>query len=154
MARPISPTSRTPTGVNSIPIDDAAPWTAPNWPTPEVSRGSRRTAARNTRGAISLSSSTHFVLMPNSNWLKPVALPPRQACDEATADGIEKVNEHDWQCVRCVQQRPDGRTARSQEDLRLEGHQLRRVFADVGGIACAPAQIEVHVSAHGPTQSL
>ena len=38
--------------------------------------GSRRTAARVTRGAISLSSSNHFALTPYSNWVKPVALPP------------------------------------------------------------------------------
>src|SRR6266446_1121160 len=37
------------------------------------------TAARVTRGAISLSSSSHFTLMPYSNTVKPVALPPGRA---------------------------------------------------------------------------
>ena len=41
--------------------------------------GSRRTAARVTPGAISLSSSSHFPLMLNSNSMKPVALPPGRA---------------------------------------------------------------------------
>jgi hypothetical protein len=43
-----------------------------------------------------------------------VAARPRQAGDETAADGIEKVNEHDRHCARCLQQRPDGRAARSQ----------------------------------------
>ena len=41
--------------------------------------GSRRTAARVTRGAISLSSSSHFPLMRYSKIVKPVALPPGRA---------------------------------------------------------------------------
>ena len=41
--------------------------------------GSRRTATRVTRGAICLSSSSHFPLMPNSKVVKPVALPPGRA---------------------------------------------------------------------------
>ena len=36
-------------------------------------------AARVTPGAISLSSSSHFALMPYSNWINPVALPPGRA---------------------------------------------------------------------------
>src|SRR5215213_4180765 len=51
-------------------------WMAPNWPVPEAMAASRRIAARVTPGAISLSSSTHFALMPYSNKTKPVALPP------------------------------------------------------------------------------
>ena len=38
--------------------------------------GSRRTAARVTLGAISLSSSSHFPLRVYSNRLNPVMLPP------------------------------------------------------------------------------
>ena len=41
--------------------------------------GSRRTATRVTPGAICLSSSSHFPLMPYSNCVKPVALPPGRA---------------------------------------------------------------------------
>src|SRR5262249_11662577 len=40
---------------------------------------SRRTAARVTRGAISLSTSSHFPLKPYSYWTKPVALSPGRA---------------------------------------------------------------------------
>ena len=52
---------------------------APNWPIPAAMAESRRTAARVTRGAICLSSSSHFPLMPYSNSMKPVALPPGRA---------------------------------------------------------------------------
>ena len=41
--------------------------------------GSRMTATRVTPGAISLSSSSHFPLMLNSNEVNPVALPPGRA---------------------------------------------------------------------------
>ena len=37
------------------------------------------TATRVTFGAICLSNSNHFALMPNSNMIKPVALPPGRA---------------------------------------------------------------------------
>src|SRR5262249_55401236 len=40
---------------------------------------SRRTATRVTRGAISLSSSTHFALKPYSHGVKPVVFPPGRA---------------------------------------------------------------------------
>lgn len=48
-------------------------------PRPAGVRGSSSTAARVTFGAISLSSSIHFALMPNSNNVNPVALPPGRA---------------------------------------------------------------------------
>jgi hypothetical protein len=50
-------------------------WMAAILPTPENSLG-RMTIARLTRGAISLSSSSHFPLMPYSNRRNPVVLPP------------------------------------------------------------------------------
>ena len=58
---------------------------------------SRSTAARFSPGAICLSSSSHFPLMPNSKMVKSggVASRPRQACDEAGADGIADIHEHD-----------------------------------------------------------
>jgi hypothetical protein len=78
----ISLASRKPIGVNSTPIDGAMNWMAPNWPLPAAMAGSRRIAARVTPGAISLSSSSHFPLMPYSNRIKPVALPPGRATSQ------------------------------------------------------------------------
>src|SRR5262249_59274550 len=68
--------SRMLSGRTSTPTDGATDWTTENWPVPDVTVGSRRTAARVTPGAISLSSSTHFALKLYSNSIKPVALPP------------------------------------------------------------------------------
>src|SRR6516165_3507585 len=79
MPRSISSASRTPTGVGSIPSDGATVWIAANPPEPAGTEGSRMTATRVTRGAISLSSSTHFPLRLNSDEVKPVALPPGRA---------------------------------------------------------------------------
>src|SRR5262245_21373969 len=52
---------------------------APNWPGPAAMVESRRTAARVTRGAMSLSNSSHFPVMEYSKLLKPVMLPPGRA---------------------------------------------------------------------------
>src|SRR5262249_23770583 len=65
-ARSISATSRTLTGLTSTPSDGAMDWMAANCAGPAASAGSRRTAARVTLGATSLSSSSHFALRPYS----------------------------------------------------------------------------------------
>jgi RadC-like JAB domain len=80
IARSISPASCTLTGITSIPSDGATAWIAPNWPIPWGMAGSRRTAARITRGAISLSSSSHFApIAYSTTCANPVALPPGRA---------------------------------------------------------------------------
>ena len=78
-ARSISGTSRTSIGLTSTPSDGATDWMAANWPIPARYRGSRRTATRFTPGATSLSNSSHFALIPYSNCVKPVTLPPGRA---------------------------------------------------------------------------
>ena len=60
--------------LKSMPIGVTA-WIAANCPIPEATVASRSTATRVTRGAISLSSSSHFALIAYSNMVKPVALP-------------------------------------------------------------------------------
>src|SRR6516165_7982588 len=69
------PAAAAPFELTSTPNEGATPWIAPNCPPPPTAVGSRMTAARVTRGAISLSSSNHFVLTPYSNPANPVALP-------------------------------------------------------------------------------
>ena len=66
------------------------------------------TAARVTPGAISLSNSSHFPLMPYSNSSETggVAARPRQALDEAGADRIGDVREHDRHGAGRLLQRP------------------------------------------------
>src|SRR5438132_5904428 len=74
MPRSISSALRTPIGV-----DGATVWIAASPPEPAGTLGSRLTATRVPRGAISLSSSSHFPLMLNSYVAKPVAFPPGRA---------------------------------------------------------------------------
>ena len=56
---------------------------------PAVIAGSRRTAARVTSGAISLSSSSHFPLRLYSNIIKPVTLPPGRDRVPGALDEVE-----------------------------------------------------------------
>src|SRR5262249_38994598 len=94
--RSISPALRTPIGVNSTPRDGATDWMAPHWPVPPGSAASRMIAARVTPGASSLSSSSHFPPILYSVNRKPVALPPRQAVDDAGGgDRVADVREHE-----------------------------------------------------------
>jgi hypothetical protein len=53
MARSISVASRTSTGLNSIPIDGAAAWTAANCPIPEAMAGCLASAAAALQAVIS-----------------------------------------------------------------------------------------------------
>ena len=116
--------------------------------------GSRRTAARVTPGAISLSSSSHFPLNAvfESHETGGVAARPRQAVDEAGADRIDDDREHDRHGAGRLQQRPHGRGAMGQDDVRRERDQFRRVSANVGGIGRGPAGVDPHVAADGPAQ--
>ena len=93
--RSISLASRTPTTLNSTLNDGATAWIALKKAGPMVR--SRSTATRVTRGAISLSSSSHFAPKPNSWGVKPVAFPARarHAVDKSCADRVTDVREHD-----------------------------------------------------------
>ena len=64
---------------------------------PDAMVGSRSTATRVTPGAISLSNSSHFALMPYSNWVKPVSVAARsrQAVDKAAPTGSDDDSEDD-----------------------------------------------------------
>ena len=114
------------------------------------------TAARVTPGAISLSNSSHFALMPYSNDDKAggVAARPRQALDEAGADRIgDDQRTRSARCGSPVATAPR-RAASGQDDVRRERDQFRRIFANALGIACAPADVDLHVAAVGPAQLL
>jgi hypothetical protein len=79
LGRSTSGASRTFIGLNSTLKDGATPCIAANSPRLAGLTASRRTAARVTRGSISLSNCSHFALMPYSNDVKPVVLPPGRA---------------------------------------------------------------------------
>ena len=127
-----------------------------NWPMPAGMAGSRRTAARVTRGAICLSSSSHFALKLYSNWMKPVALPPgraRLSTKPPPTGSATVANTIGTVRVACSNG-PTVRVAGGQNDVRRERGQFRRVFANVGGIAHGPADVNLHVAAIGPAQLL
>jgi len=81
------------TAVNSTPNDGATDWIAPNWPIPEEA-ASRRTAALVTRGAISLSNSSHFAPVFERAETGSIASRMRQAVDETGADRVDDIHEH------------------------------------------------------------
>ena len=82
-----------------------------------------------------------------------VAARPRQTFDEPGADRIRDNCEYDRYGAGRLQQRPKT-LADSQDNVRRKRDQLLRVFAYVGGIARAKAEIDVQVAAVGPTQLL
>ena len=85
--------------------------------------------------------------------LKPRAR-ARQAINEAGADRVGDIHEHDRHAARRLQQRRHSRCATSEDDVRRECGQFRRVLASVVGVAQAPAIIVPQVAADCPAQLL
>src|SRR6516165_1586007 len=154
MARSISPASCVSIVRNSTPSDGATAWITANWLGPDAMADSRRTAARVTRGAISLSSSSHFAAMLYSHTKKPVAFAARpcQAIDVARADRIGDACEYDRHSAGRLQQWCDRGAGICQDDVRRERDQFRRVFANSVGIGDAPAGVDADVAAVEPAQ--
>ena len=156
MARSISPASRTSTGLTSTPNDGATDWIAANWPIPAASAGSRRTAARVTPGAISLSSSSHFPLMPYSYWVKPVALPPgraRLSTKPAPTGSRSTANTIGTVRVACS----NGPTAEPPTARMTSGASATNSAAYLRVRSASPAPqrvVDPHVAAVGPAQLL
>src|SRR5262249_26078621 len=134
----------------------ATPWIAPNSPNPGGYAGSRSAAARATFGAISLSSSSHFTLMPNSNSVNPVALPPGRAklATKPAPTGSGGLCEYDRHGAGRLMQRRHRCAASGQDDIGRERDQFRRMFANALHIAPGPAGIDLHSAAIGPAQLL
>ena len=80
MARSISPASRTLTGLNSTPNDGATDLDRAELPDPrDVAQDPEGPPRASCPARSALSSSSHFPLMPYSNVVKPVVLPPGRA---------------------------------------------------------------------------
>src|SRR5262249_61034633 len=87
---------------------------AANWPTPEVTVGSRMTATRFTFGAASLSSCGHFPLNAYSYATKPVVLPPgraRLATNPAPTGSTTAANTIGTLWLACCNPTPPGEGA-------------------------------------------
>ena len=91
--------------------------------------GSRRTATRVMFGAICLSSSSHFPLIPYSNRIKTgrVAARPARVVDEAGADRVERLETRSVRCVVAVQQRAHALPTGGEDNIRRQCNQFRRV---------------------------
>jgi hypothetical protein len=68
---------------------------------------------------------------------------PREAIDEAGADQINDDREHDRDGASRFEQRPDGRGAMGQDNVRCERG------ANFGGVGRALARVDPHVAADG-----
>src|SRR5262245_27412000 len=79
-----------------------------------------------------------------------VAARPSQAINEAGADGVGEVYEHDRHRPGRLQQDGHGLRAGDQDDLRCERDQFRCRGANAFCIAAAPAVINYHVAPDGP----
>ena len=126
----------------------------PNWPTPERCGGIPKDRhSRHARRDL-LEQLQPFPADAVFEMHEPggVAARPRQALDEAGADRIGDDREHDRHGAGRLQQRPHGRGAMGQDDVRRERGQFRRVSANLGGIGRGPAGVDAHVAADGPAQ--
>ena len=132
----------------------ATDWIAPNWPAPAAMAGSRMTATRVTPGAICLSSSSHFPLMPYSNRVKPVALPPgraRLSTKPAPTGSVTCTNTIGTVRVACSNGTAvalPGARMTSGASATSSAAYLRMPL----GIAGGPAVLDPHVAAVGPAQ--
>ena len=93
---------------------------APNCPVPEATEGSRSTATRVKRGAISLSNSSHLLLMPYSKFAKPVALPAGRArlSTNPAPTGSATCTNTIGIYARCLQQWPRCLGSNGKDDIR------------------------------------
>ena len=83
-----------------------------------------------------------------------VAARPRQARDEAGADRIDDLHEHDRHGAGRLLQRRHDRDAAGQDDVRRERDQFRRVSCECARDRRSPAVVDPHVAAVGPAQLL
>ena len=110
------------------------------------------TAARVRPGVISLSNSSHFPLVPYSNRVKPVTLPPGRAklATNPPPDRVGGRREHDRHGAGRLQQRGHIRSSTCHNDVRRERNQFDRKAASAVKIAPSPASVDPDVAAFRP----
>ena len=120
--------SRTLSGTHLHPSDGATDWIAANWPMPRQGWHRAGPPRASRRGAISLSSSSHFPLdAVFESETGGVAARTRQAVDKAGADRIGDA-EHDRHGAGCLLQWPKSALPVSQDHVRRERDQFGRVL--------------------------
>ena len=130
IARSISPALRDADRLQLHAQCCATDWMMAHCPTP-AGPGSRRTPTRVTRGAISLSSSSHFAAQAvfELDEAGGIAARPRQALDKAVADRIDSLGEHDRHGAARLLQRHHGRADAGQDHIRAKRDQFHRIPA-------------------------
>ena len=141
--------SRTLIGTTSIPSDGATAWMTPNWAVPDAYGGipkdrHSRHAWRDLFEQLQpFPGHAVFTIHETGG----VAARPRQALDEAGGDRIGGDREHDRHGAGRLQQRPQGRGAMGQNDVRRERGQFRRVSANASALAVAQRMSISHIAA-------
>src|SRR5262249_13548995 len=79
---------------------------------------------------------------------------PRHAFDEAGTDRVDHSRKHDRHRSGRLLQRDQNGAGISKNDIWRERDQLRRVAANLVGIARGPANFEAHVAAWDPAELL
>src|SRR5262245_20069190 len=104
IARSTSPASRGLTAVSSNPSDGAAAWIAPNWPVPaEIGIADDGDPRHSWRNLLELLQPFCAQTVFKTDKACDVTTWPRQAIDEASADRIDNVREHNWHSARRFQ---------------------------------------------------
>jgi hypothetical protein len=83
-----------------------------------------------------------------------VATGPGQTFDEAGADRVDDLYEHDRDSGGRLHHRRHDDAAGRQDHVGLKGDYFRREFADALGIISGPAIVDPQVAPIGPTQRL
>src|SRR6516225_6559278 len=120
----------------------------------DVSDASRSTATRRTRGATSLSSSSHFALIPYSNGVNPVTLPPgraRLSTRPAPTGSVTCTNTIGVLRAGCCNaSAADSRNG--ENDIGRERDQFSCIFSCLLGITrMAPSIVDPHGAADNPS---
>src|SRR5262249_31318886 len=131
-------------------------WIAPNWPIAAGLAESRRTAARVSRGAISLSSSSHFPLRLYSKFMKPVMLPPGRAkvSTKPAPTGSETCTNTIGRVRVACRNAATLSVPLANKEVWRQRDQSRRVSAMAIDIVLPPAGVDPDVSAVAPSQLL
>src|SRR5215831_14310606 len=83
-----------------------------------------------------------------------VASRPRQTFDDAQANWVDRLRKYNRNAAARFEERHDRHAGRGQHDVRLKRYQLHRIGAETFGIAVAPSEIDLQISADRPTQLL
>jgi hypothetical protein len=80
-----------------------------------------------------------------------IAARPRKAFDNAAADRVDNMREHNRHGPSCLGQRHHGGSASGQDDVWCERAELNRLSTNLSGIGCGPAGFDADVTPDVPS---